>query len=158
MDINLMLLKQISIFSAIAGGALGVLTLIPIINIISFPVLIIFLSAAVLVYMKHNNLIGIIDIREGSIFGAVIGFVSFVGFSVVYIPLSMLLGLIFKNSFLPYFLNSFGSFVVLIMLVIFLALLSALMNGFTGLATAYVYEILSGIKKESNEQVDFEIK
>ena len=38
------------------------------------------------------------------------------------------------------------------------ALLSALMNAFTGLVTAYIYEFLTGIKKESNESIDFEIK
>ncbi len=45
------------------------------------------------------------------------------------------------------------------MLIIFVGLLSALMNAFTGLVTAYVYEALSGIKKEeNNENIDIEIK
>ena len=44
------------------------------------------------------------------------------------------------------------------MLVFFAALISALMNAFAGLATSYVYEILTGFKKEENESVNFEIK
>ena len=44
------------------------------------------------------------------------------------------------------------------MLIFFIALLSALMNAFAGLATSYVYELLTGLKKESNDSVDFEIK
>ena len=44
------------------------------------------------VYLKQNDLIGIISIREGCIFGAVIGFVSFLTFSVAFTPISMLLG------------------------------------------------------------------
>ena len=51
-----------------------------------------------------------------------------------------------------------SGFFVLVMILLFLALLSALMNAFAGLTTAYAYEILSGMKKEQNENVDFEIK
>lgn len=157
---NELLLKQIAMLSAITGGALGILSLIPYVNIFSFSLLIICLSSAILVYMKKENLIGIFDLKEGGIFGGIIGFFSFLAFSIIFIPLDMLLSFIFRgyNSFLPFFFNSFGSFIVLVMLIFFLALLSALMNGFAGLTTAYVYELLSGIKKEENESVDFEIK
>jgi len=170
MDINILLLKQIAIISAICGGALGVISIVPYINVFSFTILMICLSAFVLVYMKKNNLIGIFDLREGSIFGAVIGFVSFIAFSVVFIPLDILLNFLTKGihalisfipvhtSFLMYFFNNFGGVVVLVMLIIFVGLLSALMNAFTGLITAYFYEALSGIKKEANENIDIEIK
>ena len=170
MDINILLLKQIAIISAICGGALGVISIVPYINVFSFTILMICLSAFVLVYMKKNNLIGIFDLREGSIFGAVIGFVSFIAFSVVFIPLDILLNFLTKGihalisfipvhtSFLMYFFNNFGGVVVLVMLIIFVGLLSALMNAFTGLITAYFYEALSGMKKEANENIDIEIK
>lgn len=171
MNINVLLLKQIAILSAIAGGALAVVSIIPYINVFSFTILMIFLSGGVLYYMKKNNMIGIFDLREGSIFGAVVGFVSFIAFSVVFIPLDIILSLLTKGfhallnfipvhtSFLLYFFNNFGGFIVLIMLIIFVGLLSALMNAFTGLVTAYVYEALSGIKKdENNENIDIEIK
>ena len=171
MNINILLLKQIAILSAIAGGALAVVSIIPYINVFSFTILMLFLSGGILYYMKRNNMIGIFDLREGSIFGAVVGFVSFIAFSVVFIPLDIILSLLTKgfhallsfmpvhSSFLLYFFNNFGGFIVLIMLIIFVALLSALMNAFTGLVTAYVYEALSGIKKEeNNENIDIEIR
>lgn len=171
MNINILLLKQIAILSAIAGGALAVVSIIPYINVFSFTILMLFLSGGVLYYMKRNNMIGIFDLREGSIFGAVVGFVSFIAFSVVFIPLDIILSLLTKgfhallsfmpvhSSFLLYFFNNFGGFIVLIMLIIFVALLSALMNAFTGLVTAYVYEAISGIKKEeNNENIDIEIR
>lgn len=171
MNVNILLLKQISIISALCGAALGLVSIIPYINVFSFTILMLFLSAFVLVYMKQKNLIGIFDLREGSIFGAVVGFVSFIAFSVIFIPLDILLGLLTKGlhalvnfipvhtSFLVYFFNNFGGIIVLIMLIIFVGLLSALMNAFTGLVTAYFYEAISGIKKESNnENFDMEIK
>ena len=171
MNINILFLKQLAILSAIAGGALAVVSIIPYINVFSFTILMLFLSGGVLYYMKRNNMIGIFDLREGSIFGAVVGFVSFIAFSVVFVPLDIILSLLTKGfhallsfipvhtSFLLYFFNNFGGFIVLIMLIIFVGLLSALMNAFTGLVTAYVYEALSGIKKEeNNENIDIEIK
>ena len=160
---NLLLLKQLSILSAFVGAIFGLITIIPYVSMFSFLILILFLSAFILAYLKQNDLIGIISIREGCIFGAVIGFVSFLAFAVVYTPISMLLGWLipsYTQGFLRFFLNGFGPCVVMILLIIFMAGISALFNGFTGLVTAYVYELITGIKKEPNENtsIDFEIK
>ncbi len=160
---NILLLKQLAIISAFAGVILGLVTIIPYVSFISFMVLMLFLAAFVIAYMKQNDLIGIISIREGCVFGAIIGFVSFIAFSVAYTPISMLIGWIFPNytqGFLRFFLNSFGSFIVMVLLMILMAGISALMNGFAGLVTAWVYEVVTGINKESaqNNSIDFEIK
>lgn len=120
------------------------------------------ISAVIIVYMKKNNLIGILDVKEGAILGAIIGFVSFIAFSIVFVPLVAIIGLIFKNYYtfgITVLLKSSGFF-VLVMLVVFMGILSALMNAFAGLATVYIYEVLSGVKKEEKqeENIDFEIK
>ena len=111
---NLLLLKQLSILSAFAGAILGFITIIPYVSFISFMLLILCLSAFVLAYLKQNELIGIISVREGCIFGAVIGFVSFLAFAVVFTPISMLLGWLipsYTQGFMRFFLGSFGSFI-----------------------------------------------
>lgn len=160
---NPLLIKQTSILSAILGGILGVLTLIPFLGGFSFFFLIIFLSAVIIIYMKKNDLIGIIDTRDGAILGAIIGFVSFIAFAVVFVPIAAILGSFLKiYSYLGWLAMLFNTagFFVLIMLIIFMGLFSALMNAFSGMATAYLYETLSGVKKEEKEeeQIDFEIK
>lgn len=161
---NLLLLKQLSILSAFAGAILGLVTIIPYVSLFSFLLLLICLSVFIIVYLKQNDLIGVISVKEGCIFGAVIGFVSFIAFSVVYTPLSMLLGWLissYTQGFMRFFLGGgFISFIVMILLIIFMAGLSALFNGFSGLVTAYVYELITGMKKEAdaNNTVDFEIK
>ena len=160
---NLLLLKQLAILSAFAGTILGFVTIIPYVSALSFAILIFFLSAFILVYLKQNDLIGIINIREGCVFGAIIGFVSFMAFSVIYSPISMLLGWLipaYTQGFLRFFMTSFGSVVVMILLMILMAGISALFNGFTGLVTAWVYELISGVKKEADENntVDFTIE
>ena len=160
---NLLLLKQLSILSTIAGAAIGVIATIPLFFWLCILVMIFCISAFVLGYLKQNDLIGIINIREGSIFGAVIGFVAFIAFSVAFIPLSSIIGLIFKSyrlDAMSLFMSDFGSFIVLILLIISTAGLAALFNGFTGLVTAWVYELISGIKKESDENntIDFTVE
>ena len=160
---NLIILKQLAILSAFAGIALGLITIIPYVSFISFMILLLFLSAFILAYLKQNDLIGIINIREGCIYGAVIGFVSFIAFSVVYAPISMLIGWLipsYTQGFLRFFLNSFGSIIVMLLLMILMAGISALFNGFTGLVTAWVYELITGQKKDYNQNnsIDFEIK
>lgn len=159
---NPLLVKQTAILSAILGGILGVLTLIPFVRNFSFMLLIVCISAVIIVYMKKNDLIGIIDVKEGAVLGAIIGFVSFIAFSIVFVPIAAIIGSIFKGYYLGWLamLLKASGFFVLIMLVVFLGLLSALMNAFAGLVTAYMYEVLSGVKKaeKEQEQVDFEIK
>lgn len=160
---NLLLLKQLSILSAFAGAILGFVTIIPYISAISFTILVFFLSAFILVYLKQNDLIGIISVREGCLFGAVIGFISFLAFAIVYSPISMLLGWLipaYTQGFLRFFMTSFGSIVVMMLLMILMAGISALFNGFTGLVTAWVYELISGLKKEADENntIDFTIE
>lgn len=160
---NPLIIKQTSILSAILGGIIGVLTLIPFVRNFTFLILMLALAAVVIVYMKKNDLIGIIDSREGAILGAIIGFVSFIAFSIVYVPLVAIVGFIFKGyyTFGITMLLKVSGFFVLVVIMLFLAILSALMNAFAGLVTAYVYEALTGIRKEEkelNESVDFEIK
>lgn len=161
---NLLLLKQLSILSAFAGAILGLVTIIPYVSLFSFLLLLTCLSVFIIVYLKQNDLIGVISVKEGCIFGAVIGFVSFIAFSVVYTPLSMILGWLipsYTQGFMRFFLSGgFISFIVMILLIIFMAGLSALFNGFSGLVTAYVYELITGMKKEAdaNNTIDFEIK
>ena len=161
---NLLLLKQLSILSAFIGAILGLITILPYISLITFLIAVTCLAAFVLVYLKQNDLIGIISIKEGCIFGALIGFVSFIAFAVVYTPISMILGWLipaYTQGFMRFFLTGgFGSFVVMILLIIFMAGLSAMFNGVAGVITAYVYELITGMKKEANENnsIDFEIK
>ena len=160
---NLLLLKQISILSLLAGAVLGLITVIPFINLFSFMILMLCLSVFILFYLRQHDMIGIINLREGCLFGAVIGFVSFMAFSVIYIPITMILGWLiptYSQGWIRFFMGGFGTFIVMVFLVLFVAGLSALFNGFAGLVYVYVTELITGIKKGNNENssVDFEIK
>ncbi len=161
---NLLLLKQLSILSAFAGAILGLVASVSYFTfVICILLLMLTVSTVIIVYLKRNELIGIISIREGCVFGAIIGFISFIGFSIVFAPISMVLGWLipaYTLGFLRFFMGGVGTFIVMLFLIIFMGGISALFNGFGGLVTAYVYELITGIKKENNQNssVDFEIK
>jgi hypothetical protein len=165
---NLIILKQLAILSAFVGVIGGLVALLPPFTLLMLLSAFIFPAILVLVYLKQNDLIGIINTREGAIFGSIIGFISFIASFVVYAPISILLAWIIKlisgDFYIPGFLRllpfDIGTIIVLIFSVIFLAGLSAVFNGFWGLVTAWVYELITGVKKESyqNNSVDFEIK
>ena len=160
---NLILIKQLSILSLLVGALIGLLATVPFLFWLCILISMFWIAAFVIVYLKQNDLIGIINVREGSIFGAIIGFVSFIAFGFVFIPISSIIGLFVKSynlDVLSFFMQDFGTFVVLVLLVVSSAGLAALFNGFTGLITAYIYELISGIKKENNENnsIDFTIE
>lgn len=157
---NILLLKQIGLFSVLIGIIVALLTLVPFIGQFVFTIYFIMLSAGIIIYLKRNNILGNITVKEGGIIGAVIGFASFIAFSCVFIPLSALIGLIVSSwmgNIIAGCFQSVLTFMLLIFLLLFTALLCALMNGFSGAVTAYIYEVLAGMK-QSEEQQKFELK
>ena len=150
MEIKQLLLKQMGMLSSVLGLVLGVITIIPFICNFSFFALIVLSAPIILVYMKKLDMIGILDIRQGAMYGAIIGFISFVAFSVSFVPLATIIGFIYKGSYyLGVSLLFRTGFFVLIMMVFFVALLAALMNAFSGLVTIYVYNQLEQKPEES---------
>ncbi len=157
MLIKEILFKQTAVLSGLLGLVLGVLTVIPFICNLSFFALFILAAPIIMVYMKRMQMMGILDIKQGAMYGAVIGFLSFIGFSISFIPLAGIIGLIYKGSFyLGISLLLRSGFFVMITLIFFVALLSAIMNSFSGLVTMYVYSQLETKPEES--QTDIEIQ
>lgn len=146
-----------SVLSGLMGLVLGVVTIIPFICNLSFFALFVLAAPIILIYMKKMDMIGILDIRQGAIYGSVIGFISFIGFSISFVPLAAIIGLIYKGSFyLSMSLLIRSGFFVLFTLIFFVALLSAMINAFTGLATMYVYNQLEAKPEESKTDIDIQ--
>lgn len=155
MEIKKLLLKQMSMLSSVLGLILGVLTVIPFICNFSFFALIVLAAPLVLIYMKKLDMIGLLDIRQGAMYGAVIGFISFIAFSVSFVPLATIIGFIYKGSYyLGVSLLFRSGFFVLIMMVFFVAILAALMNAFSGLVTVYLYNQFEQKPAESKTDID----
>lgn len=154
---NELLLKRIAFLSLILGVVMGVITVIPFISSLSFLALMVLASVIVIIYMKKKNFIGYIDPKEGSIFGAIIGFISFIGFCLSFLPLASIIGLIYKGSFyIGVSLIVRAGLFVIILMVLFVAMLSALINAFSGLVTAYIYTQIEPKPEEQKTNIEFE--
>ena len=158
---NFFIVKQVGLLSFFLGLALGILLLLPFINIFVFIFAMFLLGGAVVLFLKKYNMVGIIDIKEGAILASIAGFASFIGLSLSYLPIISLLSLIFTKytvGFFTLFSTSIEGLIIGIMLVVFSALMSALLNSFCGIVVVWLDEFVSGIKKDDKENFDFEIK
>ena len=143
MNINFILLKQIAILSAFFGAVLGALTLIPYLGVISFVFLICFISP--LVY----NCLSLSSIKDSVITGAISGFIAYMGFSIIYVPISVILMKLFHisaNIGVGYMIGN-ASFFLLLILSLFMGVLGATVNAFTGFLTFYVLDFINSIEK-----------
>lgn len=149
MDINFTLYRQISVLSAFFGALLGLVTLIPFIGTFSMVFLICFIAPLVIWILIKYGCLSLSSIKESIIVGAVAGFVSYLGFSAVYIPISVILMKLFgiaANYGIGIMLNNAGFF-ILVVLSMFMGVLSATVNAFTGFLTFYVINIINSVKK-----------
>lgn len=146
---NKLQIKQIAILSAVFGAFLGIGTLIPYIGILSFLICTFAMGSIILFYLQKIELIGELETKLWSIYGAISGFVGFLGFSITFVPLATIIGLFVKTS---YYLGisimfRIGFFITLLM-VLFVALISALMNGFGAMTTSYALNFYNEVKKQ----------
>jgi len=140
-------LKPTVILSAIAGAILGLLLLMPFFSF-NFFVCILFsmVSVLVIVYLKKNNLIGILEPVDGAIIGAVSGFICVITANLVYIPLYGIISAIFKNYgqgigisiFAKIMIQNFNLFITS-MFLFFFGMIGAIFNAFSGLLCAFIY-------------------
>ena len=150
MNINFILLKQIAILSAFFGAVLGALTLIPYLGVISFVFLICFISPLVIWILVKYNCLSLSSIKDSVITGAISGFVAYMGFSIIYVPISVILMKLFHisaNIGVGYMLGN-ASFFLLLVLSLFMGVLGATVNAFTGFLTFYVLDFINSIEKK----------
>ena len=141
------LIKSSAMLGAILGAILGLILLIPYVKCLScfsFALS----GAGVLYYLKKNSFADKLSIHDGAIIGAVSGFTAFVAASVVYLPMSYALGLLFSpitksgpNFATSFILASYNLFIIPL-LIFSIALLTALFSALSGLIAAYIYEQL----------------
>lgn len=149
MNINYVLLRQISVLSIFFGALLGAITLIPYVGTLSFIFLICFISPIVIWILVKYNCLSLSSIKDSVIVGALAGFVSYLGFSIIYVPISVILMKFFHiaaNYGVGLMLEN-ANFFILVVISLFLGVLSATVNAFTGFLTFYVIDLVNSMRK-----------
>ena len=150
---NKLLLQQITFFSSVLGGLLALVTLIPFIGQIGFFLLMCCASVFVILFMMRLELIEFYEIKESVLVGALIGAISYIAFSVVYIPVVIILMKFFglyTNYGVSLILSS-ASFWILVVLTAFMTVLSATVNAFSAFLTFYINEVIKSMNHNNNE-------
>ena len=88
---NKLLFQQITFFSSVLGGLLALITLLPFIGQIGFFILMCFASVVVILLMMKLELIEFYEVKESVVVGALIGAISYIAFSIIYIPIVIIL-------------------------------------------------------------------
>lgn len=149
MNINYVLLRQISVLSIFFGALLGAITLIPYVGTLSFIFLICFISPILIWILVKYNCLSLSSIKDSVIVGALAGFVSYMGFSIIYVPISVILMKFFHiaaNYGVGLMLEN-ANFFILVVISLFLGVLSATVNAFTGFLTFYVIDLVNSMRK-----------
>lgn len=150
MDISL--LKLILFISMFIGLLAGILTAVPYIGEVVFWVLLCLSAVIEMVFLLRTGLLELESVQESVTIGGLIGFVSFMAFSAVYVPIVIALLKFFKyytNYGVAVMLGA-ANFWIILLLVLFMAVLSATINAFTGFLTYYISEFVKTLEK--NEQ------
>lgn len=151
MEIDLILLKRISILSILFGSIIGGLTLIPYIGTITFIFLICFMAPLVICLLVKYNCLSLSSVQTSIITGAISGFISFLSFSFVYIPISIILmkfwGLTANYGVGLMLVNA--NFFLLTVISIFIGVVGATVNAFTGFLTHYILELINNSRNNT---------
>lgn len=150
---NRPILKIMFLLSIFLGIVSGLLTIVPYIGEIVFWLLITVAAPLVIIFMTRVKLLEISTVRQSAVIGGLIGFVSFLAFSAIYIPIVVVLAKFFNyssNIGVSMFLSN-ATLGLVILLAIFMAVLSATINSFSGFVTYYLIEFNKSVKSEQSE-------
>lgn len=141
-------LKQILILSALFGVALAFFALLPVIVKFAVFLLMTCVSLPVIILLKRAGALQIFTVKDSLIVGALCGFISYIVFSIIYLPLVYLISTVFAVGYLGGFvlmlkLSNFG---LILMFTIFISIVSVLFNSFTSLVYFYISNSIGNFK------------
>lgn len=148
MAANIETIKKISIYSAVLGAGLAVLSLIPQIMPVITLFILPFLSAIIIftVLRFKDKAANILDIKEYSVIGGGIGAISGFSFLIIFTPLVSLVHLIFKNYY-AYGINYLNFFVALVFIVT-ISVIFLITNAGGGLLFGFLAKQLDKFKQQ----------
>ena len=158
---NKSIVKIMMLLSIFLGIVSGLLTIVPYIGEIIFWLLITITAPVVVIFLTRVGLLEMVSVRQSTVIGALIGFVSFLAFSIVYIPIVVMLAKFFNyspNLGVSMFLSN-ATFGLIILLSVFMGILSATINAFSGFVAYYLIEFnKSAETSKKNDYTQFNIR
>lgn len=144
------IIQTILLLSLILGAILGLLAPIPFIGIVMLLTALLLASPLVTVYLIMDGKLDLTTIKDSIITGAAIGFVSNIAFSSVYSIVMAILAKGFNittNFFLSAMITN-SPIWLLAIFIIFIGILSAVTNAFSGFLTYYIINFIRDIYEQ----------
>lgn len=144
---NISLFRLIAIMSGFIGLVCGFLSLLPYLDGIAFFVLICFAAVIVMGLLMKSTILRIESTAEGITIGAIIGFISYIAFSIIYLPLIIISARVFHYSpnYSIAIFASHANLFILLVISVFIAIVSATINAFTGFLVYYITELFKNM-------------
>ncbi len=144
---NISLMKLITMLSCFIGVVCAFLSLLPYIGGVVFFVLICFTAVIVISLLMKAKVLQIESVQESLAIGGICGCLSSLAFTLIYIPMVIILARVFHyftNYGVALFFGHANLFVIII-LSVFLAIISATINAFTGFGVYYLTELFKNM-------------
>ena len=148
------LVMNMSILSLIFGAILGLLAPVPYIGAIVLMLILLMSAPLVIIYMIMDGRLDLTTATDSIINGAIIGFCSNITFSVMYAVVMVILSKVFHytpNMFLTSMIVG-SPFWLLITFIIFIGVLCATTNAFSGFVTYYIINLIRDIYEKNHPQ------
>lgn len=161
---NKFIIKNIVILSLILGIILGILAPIPYVGMMMLFSVLLLAAPIVMVYLIMDSKFDLTTPKDSIITGALIGFCSNMTFAVFYSLLMAILAKVFHittNFFLTAMITNAPVWLILVF-IIFLGILCATTNAFSGFATFYIINFIRDMYEKQHPAVkadrDFTLK
>lgn len=144
---NISLFRLIAMMSGFIGLVCGFLSLLPYLDGISFFILLCFSAVIVMLLLMKANILRLESTTEGITIGAIIGFLSYLAFSVIYLPIIIISARVFNYSpnYSIAIFASHANLFILLMISIFISIVSATINAFGGFLVYYLTEFFKNM-------------
>lgn len=150
------IVQKIIILSLAAGFILGILAPIPVVGMLMLFSVLLLASPIVILYMIMAGELDLTSPKDSIITGAIIGFSANITFTVSYSILMVILAKVFHyspNFFLTAMITNSpiwltGTF------IIFLGILCATTNSFTGFTTYYIINFIRDVYEKKHPQIN----
>lgn len=148
------LIKNIIVLSLILGVIFGLLAPIPYVGMVMLFGVLLLAAPLVMLYLIMDSKLELTTPKDSIITGALIGFFSNLSFSAVYALIMVLLSKVFHittNFFLTAMIIN-SPLWLLFVFVIFIGVLFAVTNAFSGFATFYVINFIRDMYEKKHPQ------
>ena len=153
--------KSFVILSLIVGIIFGVLSPVPILGTVVLLALLFLSAPLVIIYLIMDGKFDLETIKDSIIYGAIAGMFANISFALTYAIITTIIYVItqYSSNLLLTTMIINSPIWLLIVVILFMGVLTATTNAFSGLATYYAINLIRDIyeKKHNNSNNDFKL-